>query len=119
MPKITFNLSTEFQNDVEQIIPVVTKGDTLELFFNIRDGYKVGLEDVAMATVVFCRLKTGEKYSFDGEYTINQIQQPQVRLYIQAVPMIAGDYGVKLFVYNAAGERVSTMPVVVRIVEEI
>ena len=33
--------------------------------------------------------------------------------------MVAGDYIVKTFLYNAAGERVSTLPVAVKIVDEI
>src|SRR5690606_16661285 len=106
-------MPVEFKNDVEQIIPVVTKGDTLELFFKIRDGYKVGLADITQAIVVFNNQETGEKYTFDGEFIQVEEQLPQVRLYIQAVPMVAGDYIVKIFLYNAAGQRVSTMPVAV------
>lgn len=112
-------MPVEFKNDVEQIIPVVTTGDTLELFFKIRDGYKVGLADITQAIVVFNNQETGEKYTFDGEYIQVEEQLPQVRLYLQAVPMVAGDYIVKTFLYNAAGQRVSTLPVAVKIVNEI
>lgn len=116
MPKITYTLPVEFQDEVKQLIPVVTKGDTLELFFKIRDSYKVGLADITQAIVVFNNQEAGEKYTFDGEFI--QVEE-QVRLYMQAVEMLAGDYIVKTFLYNAAGERVSTLPIAVKIVEEI
>lgn len=112
-------MTVEFKNDVEQIVPIVTKGDTLELFFKIRDGYKVELAEVTQVIVVFNRQETGEKYSFEGEYIQVEEQLPQVRLYIQAVPMVAGNYIVKTFLYNSAGNRVSTMPVLLMVSEEV
>lgn len=104
-------LTVKFDEEVIQAIPELTSGDTVELIFNLIGSNRVELDGAASAKVGLMNVNTKEITLWEASYT-----DMQVTVTINPLTLPCGDYKTRVMVYDLIGNRISTVPINVRIV---